>query len=114
MRIAAYKEGFDPRENLIYEVNKMTRNMFMKLLPLVIAITMSFAGGAAAQTGGTGNITGVVSDANGAVVKGADVTITSKATNQTQTVTTSDDGIYNFVLLKPGNYTVKTTAASFG
>lgn len=92
----------------------MTRKMFMKLLSLVIAITMSLVAGAAAQTGGTGNITGVVSDANGAVVKGATVTITSKATNQTQTVTTSDDGIYNFVLLKPGNYTVKTTAASFG
>src|SRR5439155_23848613 len=24
------------------------------------------------------------------------------------------DGIYNFVLLKPGNYVVKTTATSFG
>jgi len=92
----------------------MTRTIFTKLMPMALAAIMALAGLAAAQTGGTGNITGVVSDANGSVVKGATVTLTSKATNQSQTITTSDDGIYNFVLLRPGVYTVKTTASSFG
>jgi len=92
----------------------MARNMFMRLLPLALAFVLTLAGGAAAQSGGTGNITGVVSDPNGAVVKGATVTLTNKGTNESQTITTSDDGIYSFVLLRPGTYTVKTTASSFG
>src|SRR5207247_10789504 len=106
--------GINPRENLNYEVNKMARKMFMRLLPLAIAVGMVLTGLTAAQNSGTGNITGVVSDANGAVVKGATVALTSKETNLSQTTTTNDDGIYNFVLLKPGSYEVKTTAASFG
>src|SRR5436190_13493594 len=92
----------------------MTRKMFVRLLPLALAFIVTLAGGAAAQSSGTGNITGVVSDANGAVVNGATVTLTSKDTNVSQTTTSNDDGIYSFVLLKPGSYEVKTTAASFG
>ncbi|HQU81638.1 MAG TPA: TonB-dependent receptor [Pyrinomonadaceae bacterium] len=61
----------------------------------------------------TGQITGVVADANGAVVPNATVTVTSKDTNATQTATTSDEGIYRFVLLQPGDYTLKASAASF-
>ncbi len=79
------------------------------LLAALVCVTSVFA-----QSGGTGAITGVVTDSTGAVVNGATVTLTSKATNQTQTKTTGDDGLYNFVLLQPGTYTVKTTAASFG
>jgi outer membrane receptor for ferrienterochelin and colicin len=67
-----------------------------------------------AQSGGTGSITGVVTDSTGAIVRGATVSLTSKATNDTKTVTTGDDGLYNFTLLQPGKYTVKTSAASFG
>ena len=61
----------------------------------------------------TGRITGVVADATGAVVPNATVILTSKATNRTETVATSDDGIYRFVLLQPGVYTVKTQATGF-
>src|SRR5438132_14227087 len=90
----------------------MIKNMLIRLFPgLLICLCVATL---LAQTAGTGNITGVVSDANGAVVKGAAVTLTSKATNQSQTAQTSDDGIYNFVLLQPGSYTIKTTATSFG
>lgn len=80
------------------------------MFSLVFAVAQAFA----QAQGSTGSITGVVSDATGAVVPNATVTLTSQATNQTQTVTTSDDGIYRFVLLQPGNYTVKTTASNFG
>lgn len=90
----------------------MTRNVFMRFVPvilLVVACISSFA-----QSSGTGNITGVVSDSTGAVVRGATVSLTTKDTNQSQTATTNDDGLYNFVLLRPGNYSVKTVAPSFG
>lgn len=75
---------------------------------------MSYGQTYAQTQGGTGQITGIVSDANGAVVTGATVTLNSKATNQTQTMTTGGDGLYRFVLLQPGNFTVKATAPTFG
>jgi hypothetical protein len=62
---------------------------------------------------GTGGITGVVSDATGAIVPNAAVTATNKATNQAQTTTASGEGIYRFSTLQPGLYEVKTQAASF-
>ena len=92
----------------------MTRKMFTRLLPIILLIVSVCVGNLFAQASGTGNITGVVSDTTGAVVKGATVTLTSKATNQSQSTTTNDDGLYSFVLLQPGNYSVKITAPSFG
>lgn len=76
---------------------------------LILGIAQVFA----QSQGSTGSITGVVSDSTGAVVPNATVNLVSQATNQTQTVTTSSDGIYRFVLLQPGKYTVKTSAANF-
>ena len=61
----------------------------------------------------SGSITGVVSDSNGAVVPNASVTLTSKANGSTSTTTSSGDGVYRFVLLQPGSYTVKASAANF-
>lgn len=87
--------------------------MIMRLLPATLMSMLIFAGASFGQAG-TGGITGVVSDTNGAVVNGATVTLTNKGTNEKKTTTTNDDGIYTFVLLKPGNYSVKTSAASFG
>lgn len=63
---------------------------------------------------GNGSISGVVSDSTGAVVKGATAALTSKATNQSRTVSAGDDGLYSFTSLQPGVYTVKVTAPSFG
>lgn len=91
----------------------MTKNIFMRLLPAMLISALVFVGASFGQAG-TGGISGVVSDTNGAVVKGATVTLTNKDTNETKTTSTNDEGIYSFVLLKPGKYTVKTTAASFG
>lgn len=91
----------------------MTKNIFMRFLPATLMSMLVFAVASFGQAG-TGAITGIVSDTNGAVVKGATVTSINKDTNETKTTTTSDEGIYSFVLLKPGKYSVKATAASFG
>lgn len=58
-------------------------------------------------------VVGIVTDANGAVVPNATVTITQDGTNQSQTVTTASDGNYVFTQLDPGKYSVKVEAASF-
>src|SRR5271166_2385176 len=65
-----------------------------------------------AQSPTTGQITGVVKDASGAVVSGAKVTLTSTA--GVQRATTSDGtGHYAFSLLPPGSYRVETAKAGF-
>ncbi len=58
-------------------------------------------------------VTGQVTDSTGAVVPSATVTISETATNQSQTVTTGDDGNYTFTQLTPGAYTLKVEAANF-
>ncbi len=92
----------------------MTRNLMNKLITAAAFCVLVFAGQTFGQTtGGTGQIAGIVSDSNGAVVTNATVTLVSRATNETKVATTGGDGIYRFVLLQPGKYSVKTTAASF-
>ncbi|MBS1797290.1 MAG: TonB-dependent receptor [Acidobacteria bacterium] len=63
--------------------------------------------------GTTGQISGTVTDQNGAVVSGATVKVTSLETNLSRSVTTSGDGVYSFQLLPPARYAVEVTAAGF-
>lgn len=58
-------------------------------------------------------VVGKVTDANGATVPNATVTITQKETNRAQTVTTNDDGEYVVPQLPPGNYTIRVSASGF-
>jgi len=54
-----------------------------------------------------GIISGTVRDENGAVVPGAQVTITSNGSNLIKRgVTTDDQGFYRVAALDPGSYTV--------
>src|ERR1700722_1422134 len=60
----------------------------------------------------TGSIVGTVSDPSGAVVSGANVTITNLATGQIISLATSSSGSFNSGALVPGNY--KTLVSSKG
>ena len=66
-----------------------------------------------AQTASTGALSGTVTDASGAVIPNATVTITSNDTGQTRTGTTNAAGQYQFGLLPPGSYKVRMSAAGF-
>ena len=66
-----------------------------------------------AQTNITGAIAGTVSDATGAIVPGAVVTITDKATGSSQVVKTSATGDYRISQLTPGEYSVSVTGSGF-
>lgn len=61
----------------------------------------------------TSAITGQVSDATGAAVPRATVTVTHKETVLRRTASTDDSGRFNFPQLKPGAYSVKVEAAGF-
>jgi hypothetical protein len=61
----------------------------------------------------TSAIIGQVSDASGAAVPGATVTVTNKETALKRSLRTDDSGRFNFPQLKPGTYTVKVEAEGF-
>jgi hypothetical protein len=77
---------------------------------VVLAFMVSLA--APAQTI-TGSITGVVTDATGAVVPGATVAATNVDTGVTVTGPTNSAGIYNLRFLQIGKYTLSTKASGF-
>jgi hypothetical protein len=66
-----------------------------------------------AQTTSMGTMTGVVTDQSNAVLPGATVTITDKATGTVQTTTTNTAGRYVFVNLRTGTYEITVTKAGF-
>jgi hypothetical protein len=80
---------------------------------LVPAILIAFAASLAAQSAGTGALTGTVTDPTGAIVPGVSVVLVSLETNQARTVTTGGDGSYKFSLLPPGNYRLRFSASGF-
>src|SRR5580658_4099451 len=66
-----------------------------------------------ANVSGLGTITGRVTDASGAVIAGAGVSLTDTSTNITITATTNSSGLYIFESVAPGNYTVSVATAGF-
>ena len=67
-----------------------------------------------AQASQTGGITGVVSDASGALVSGASVDVINESTGKSvRTATTAGDGGYSITLLTPGAYRLEITATNF-
>lgn len=85
----------------------MRRFFLIAVLTLVLGVTNLPAQGT------TGQISGTVTDPNGAVVAGASVKITSSETGQTRNTATNEDGIYSFQLLPVGRYSVEITAQNF-
>ncbi len=66
-----------------------------------------------AQTASTGALSGTVTDASGAVIPNAMVTITSADTGQVHTASTNASGQYQFALLPPGDYKIRFVAVGF-
>lgn len=79
-------------------------NLFFSFLMLSIS---------AFGQGTTGQLSGTVTDPNGAVVSGAGIKITNLDTNAERETTTGDNGDFAFQLLPPGRYRIETTAAGF-
>ncbi len=61
----------------------------------------------------TSAIIGQVSDASGAAVPGAVVTVTNRETGLRRSASTDEAGRFNFPQLKPGTYSVKVKAEGF-
>ena len=103
------------RENMSDQSNKkraqtLQGNILRCCSILLVFLATSFA--AHAQVSG-GTITGAVLDPNGAVLNGAQVTVTNNATNIKQTFVTERAGLFNAPNIDPGNYTVIVSAPGF-
>jgi hypothetical protein len=60
-----------------------------------------------------GSIVGTVTDASGALMPGAKVTVANLGTAETHSMATNNEGLYQFVNLVPGRYRVEVEKAGF-
>ena len=82
---------------------------FKRLLLISVVVCSSY--GLYAQT--FGEITGRVTDASGAVMSGASLTLTNANTNAVRQAASTDAGVYTFPSVPPGPYTVKAEVQGF-
>ncbi len=59
------------------------------------------------------NVQGTVADATGAVVPGATITLTNTSTGVAERTTSGASGVYRFVSLSPGPYSIVASASGF-
>src|SRR5258706_11341318 len=74
----------------------------------IVALSLAIIG----QTN-KGGITGNITDAKGAAVPGATVTITNIGTNKSVVLTSSDEGSFTASTLDPAYYNIKVEAPNF-
>src|SRR5262245_31797541 len=86
-----------------------TTSIILKLSLACLLLSLS----AAAQTSTTGVVQGTVTDPQGAVVADAEVKLLDPATNGSRIEKTSDAGLYVFVNVPPGIYTVTVGRTGF-
>jgi hypothetical protein len=93
----------------------MVRISVLRGLRLFLAASflLLFPTGSSAQGETTSAIVGEVSDASGAAVPGAMVTVVSKETGLKRSANTDDSGRFNFPQLKPGAYSIRAEAVGF-
>jgi outer membrane receptor protein involved in Fe transport len=84
----------------------------LKVFAVAIFASLLFTMSAIAQTTTTGTVEGTVMDTNGAVVPNATVVLSGGGLLRPQTTTSDSDGVYRFLQVPPGKYTVKVDAAS--
>jgi hypothetical protein len=89
----------------------MRKRLFTPFRLSLLLVAAALGLPAAAQT--SGEIRGVVTDASGAAVAGATVTVTNAATGAVRRAATNDEGIYNLPSLQPGVYAMRVEQQGF-
>src|ERR1043165_4524153 len=90
-----------------YLFGKSLTRCALLLSVLGLLTTFAFA------QGGTGELTGSVSDPSGAVVANATITLTNAGTGDKRTTVTNSAGIYRFSAVTPGNYSLEASPKGF-
>jgi len=85
--------------------------MRFAIMPLLFALMLCLSSRVNAQV--ANGINGTVTDANGAVIVGANVTVTNDSTAVASHAVTSSDGTFTVVGLNPGHYSVAVETKGF-
>jgi hypothetical protein len=93
-----------PRNRVVVGLSKIRTGC------LAVAAVAVLVSGAFGQTITSGDLTGTVSDASGAVIPQATLTLKSLDTGETKTAQSGDSGVYRFNLLRPGSYQLSGTS----
>ncbi|MGA2340072.1 MAG: carboxypeptidase regulatory-like domain-containing protein, partial [Terracidiphilus sp.] len=88
------------------------RPMHLTLMALALLLMSLGASSLFAQSD-TGSVTGTVTDASGAVVPGATITVTDLATNRAVSVQSQADGSFSVNALPIGNYKAEATRQGY-
>ncbi|HEY6806472.1 MAG TPA: carboxypeptidase regulatory-like domain-containing protein [Pyrinomonadaceae bacterium] len=75
---------------------------------LAVLATAAFA-----QTTGSSTLRGTVKDPQGAIIRGATITVTNTRTKEERKALSNDDGAFVFSALTPGDYALKVEAPGF-
>ena len=90
------------------KVVRVLASAFSLLALLVLSSSPAYA-----QGGTTSTLSGIAVDSSGAVLPGADVTVTLPSTGFTQSAVTNADGAFSFPGLNIGTYTVTVKLSGF-
>ena len=88
----------------------MTKRSWMVML---CGLAFGLASSIYAQNSNSGDIRGTVTDSSGAVVPGANVTVTNTDTGVVNRYVTNNDGLYDTNSILPGTYTVEFSKAGY-
>src|SRR5579859_7688135 len=92
----------------------MNRHAFAWILRSIVAVAvLTLSAGRLQAQVDTGSITGTATDASGAVVSGAKVTLTNEGTGAVLSTTTGTDGNYTFSPVRIGTYKIDASAQGF-
>src|SRR5579883_2763669 len=102
---------------MLFSSQRKTSHASFDRLPPILSLAVSFliflSGRAFSQGAGSATITGTVTDASGASVPGAEVTIRNTDTGIERKTQTSDAGLYTAAFLPPGKYEVQAVKTGF-
>jgi hypothetical protein len=94
-------------------LRKMKRLASAAILLIVSTLTFPLIAPPAMAQATTGSIRGVVTDASGAVIAGADVTARNADTGVETKTKSNDEGIYSFPRISPGKYVLSVEKQDF-
>ena len=90
----------------------MQTRFFVKWSIRLLATVFLITGPAWAQF--SASVQGTIADPSGAVVVGAKVSLVNTVTHVSASTTSSATGLYRFLSLAPGSYTISVNAPNFG
>src|SRR5260370_9474642 len=90
----------------------MNRPRMLRVIAIVFCVLAVTNGTVAAQTS-RGTLTGVITDASGAAIATATVTITHLNTNVKRQTTTNEAGVYRFDAVDLGSYSLSVHKTGF-